>query len=274
MASLIWNNTGRWSKRVARAAELASFVVQLVLCCGATNAVAQPTITNYADLPELPGPFSELKDVPPSLKGASILRTSGGDVVILPTTLRLYPDEAGYRLEHNVLSAVGLAPGPLAQLELFVQPTVTASDFGSRTLAVSKAYPQAKVGRPKTTRMITAEFIIGSIFGERHKEPIVKLGPDFSVGYIAFVTFEPTQLFMRLPFNSDADVAALRVTYDIPFENAVRQFQVGMSFSFNCHTSPRTFLDLTNATYGCPDCESWKLPPPLDVEGRLDRLCL
>ncbi|MGJ4924819.1 hypothetical protein ACQR1H_31210 [Bradyrhizobium sp. HKCCYLRH2015] len=266
------SRTEGWRAHAFRTAGLGFLIVQLALIPGSRSAAAQPTVSNYADLPELPGPFSELEDMPPSLKQAPIMKTPTGDLVVLPTTLRLYPDESGLHLEYNLLSAAGAMPGPPARLELFVQTTV--DHLASILADVAKAYPLAKVGRPKLTRPITAELGVAGPFSNGHRESILALGLDFSVSDIAFVTFEPTQLFMRLPFNDGPDLLFVRVAYEIPYGNGGKQYAIATSFSPNCRTSPGSFLDLMYARYGCPDAESWKFASPNSLLNELVADCV
>ncbi len=262
MTNRLSNGTGRWRAMPLCMAALGLLVVHLALCSAAVAAGEQPASDSYADLPELSGPFSELKDVPESLKAYSILRSAENELAILPTSLRLYPNGSGFRLEHNLLAAAGITSGPMARLEFFVQPTV--DDFASVVLAISKAFPRTKIGRPGIARAITAEFITMGLFPGPHTESILTFGAKSSINDIVFVTFESNHFFMRVMAggSDDADIIAIRVSYEIPVQGMTRRYNVGRSFSFSCHASPESFLDLTNSRSGCPDSESWKLASP------------
>ena len=266
MANGVLNRIGGQTAQTLPLGGLGFLVGLLALFCGATSGAAEPSINSYADLPELSGPFSELKDVPASLKDVSVLGTSRGELVILPNSLKLYPNGSGFRVEHNLLSAAGITPGPPARLEFFVQPFV--NDLASVMIAASKAFPQMKVGRPQILRKITAEFITSDLFGERHEESILTLASDFSISDLVFVTFEPTHYFIR-SLAGDGDTLGVRVSYEISVQDKVRQYQVGMSFAFNCRTYPDSFLDLMLSRNGCPDYELWRLASPGTLADRL-----
>jgi hypothetical protein len=135
-------------------------------------------------------------------------------------------------------------------------------------LAISKAFPRAKIGRPRITRAIMPELIVNSLFGTRHEESILAFGQDFSISDIVFVTFEPNHFFMRA-MAGDGDVLGVRISYEIPTQDQAKQYSIGMSYSFNCRTSPESFLNLMNAKRGCPDYELWKLASPSTLSARL-----
>lgn len=210
------------------------------------NASAQYAQNRYATLPEFSGPYSEITNIPNSLKSVSVLKAAAADeIVLLPTTIV----QLNYRVEYSALSMSGLSAEPAAILELFAQTVTDEAVYDE----VSKAFPGAKIGRPRVSSNLVAKFVAPELF-VGNSDAAVNAGLNPSISDLIRVTAQLKAIALPI-MRSDSQMAVVQVEYELPLSDGIRRYSTGITMSFNCNKSPESFFDVLNLRHGCPGSE-------------------